>query len=194
MKMLNILHSLFCLPLLVLYFFSSDKKTIRGDVTRWSEVAFKTTEGFTAFKLIFFLRKKVFRSILYHRLKCEGSFQNALQLLFSFIYKNEQTLVIYTRDIGPGFMVQHGLSTIVAAEKIGVNFWVNQQVTIGYANDNDCPTIGDNVTISAGAIVVGKLKIGDNVKVGVNAVVIGNIPDNSVVFSEPSRYFPSLQK
>jgi len=38
-------------------------------------------------------------------------------------------------------------------------------VTIG-ANGKDIPTIGDNVSIGAGAVIIDPVRIGNNVKVG----------------------------
>lgn len=46
------------------------------------------------------------------------------------------------------------------------------------ADDTDCPTIGDNVYIYAGAKVLGKFNIGNNSIVGANAVILEDVPDN----------------
>lgn len=60
-------------------------------------------------------------------------------------------------------------------------------MTIGYANDNiNCPKIGVNVRISAGAKVLGGITIGDNVTVGANAVVVKDVPENCVVVGVPA--------
>jgi len=40
----------------------------------------------------------------------------------------------------------------------------------------------DNVTINAGAIVIGKVVIGENSRIGANAVVVKDIPENCSVF------------
>ena len=70
---------------------------------------------------------------------------------------------------------------------IGKNCWINQQVTIGFTNDTDCPTFGDNVHICAGAIVVGTVHIGDNSTIGAGAVVVTDIPSNSVAVGVPAK-------
>ena len=51
--------------------------------------------------------------------------------------------------------------------------------------DNSKPTIGNNVTLGSGTVVVGGIHIGDNVNVGANTVVMKDIPDNSVVYGNP---------
>jgi len=88
--------------------------------------------------------------------------------------------------IGGGLVFQHGFSTIIAAEEIGSNCKIFQQVTIGY-NDDKSPTIGDNVTISAGAIVIGSVHIGDGAIVGAGAVVTKDVSPGNTVVGVPAR-------
>ena len=61
-----------------------------------------------------------------------------------------------------------------------------QQVTIGQKNDQ-YPIIGNNVTIYAGAKIIGDISIEDNVIVGANAVVLKDIPANSIVAGVPAK-------
>lgn len=49
------------------------------------------------------------------------------------------------------------------------------------------PTIGNNVTIYAGAKVFGKITIGDDVVIGANAVVTKDIPSHSMVAGVPAK-------
>jgi serine O-acetyltransferase len=69
---------------------------------------------------------------------------------------------------------------------MGENCWINQQVTIGYSNATDRPTLANNVTVSAGAKVIGKLSVGENSIVGANAVVVKNVPANATVVGVPA--------
>jgi len=96
------------------------------------------------------------------------------------------SLYIYADNIGKGLFIQHGFATIIAAKSIGENCWINQQVTIGYSNDTDMPTLGNGVTINAGAKVIGNVTIGDNSVVGANAVVVKNVPANCTVVGIPA--------
>lgn len=90
-------------------------------------------------------------------------------------------------EIGGGLFIQHGFATMIAAKSIGENCWINQQVTIGYKGPGDSPVIGDNVTITCGAKVLGPIHVGNYVVVGANAVVIRDVPDKCVVGGVPAR-------
>ena len=92
-----------------------------------------------------------------------------------------------TAPIGGGLIVQHGYGTIISPRKIGRNCWVNQGVTIGYTNDDDCPTLGDNVTVYSGAKILGDVHVGNNVIVAANAVVVKDVPDNCIVGGVPAK-------
>ena len=71
---------------------------------------------------------------------------------------------------------------------IGKNCSIYQNVTIGSdGNPEHVPTIGDNVTIYANAVVFGKITIGNNVKIGAGAVVFHDVPDNAVVAGNPAK-------
>ena len=85
-------------------------------------------------------------------------------------------------QLGGGLFLQHGYCTDLSARSIGENCWINQKVTLGYKGDG-CPTIGNNVSIGVGAVVIGDVKIGDNVRIGANAIVVHDVPDNCTVCS-----------
>ena len=88
--------------------------------------------------------------------------------------------------LGGGFSLQHGFSTIVSAKSMGKRCRVNQQVTIGHVG-LDAPVIGDDVRITAGAIVVGKIHVGDGAMIGAGAVVVKDVPANATVVGTAAR-------
>lgn len=49
------------------------------------------------------------------------------------------------------------------------------------------PTIGDNVSIGAGAVLLGGIKIGNNVSIGANAGVLKDLPENVVAVGVPAK-------
>ena len=76
--------------------------------------------------------------------------------------------------------------TIGSGVKIGKNCTLFQQVTLGKEKEK-FPIIGDNVTIYAGAKVIGDVRIGDNCIIGANAVVLKDVPDNCIAVGVPAR-------
>jgi serine O-acetyltransferase len=89
-------------------------------------------------------------------------------------------------EIGKGFQCVHPFATIVNAKKIGDNFSVRNNVTIGNNKRGDRPQIGDNVSINANAVVIGDIKLGNNVVVGAGTVLTKSVPDNCVVVGNPA--------
>ena len=96
-------------------------------------------------------------------------------------------MFIEAYQIGGGLFIQHGFSTIIAAESIGENCWINQQVTIGYNGKERPPIIGNNVMITCGAKVLGPIIIGDNAIIGANAVVISDVESGAVMGGVPAK-------
>ena len=52
------------------------------------------------------------------------------------------------------------------------------------------PTIGDNVWIGAGTIIVGKIHIGDDVLIAPNSFVNFDVADHSIVIGNPGKIIP----
>lgn len=92
--------------------------------------------------------------------------------------------------IGRNFYIPHSVGIVIGQCIIGSNVTILQNVSIGrtLSGDNDgYPDIGNNVTIYAGAVVVGKIKIGDGVRIGANSFVIRDVPDNCLAVGSPAR-------
>lgn len=116
-------------------------------------------------------------------------FRSLVALRSSFPIPFKQKLYFYTksRDISEGFVIHHGFSTVVFAQKIGENCQIWQNVTIGRnGRTPKCPQIGNNVKVHAHSIVIGDIKIGDNVIVGAGCVVTKSIPSNCTVVGNPA--------
>lgn len=89
--------------------------------------------------------------------------------------------------IGPGLYLPHPVGVVIMAERIGRNCHIISQVTVGMRNEHAFPIIGDNVTIGAGARVLGGITLGDDAQVGANAVVIGDVPAGATAVGIPAR-------
>lgn len=82
-----------------------------------------------------------------------------------------------------------GIGVVIHARAvIGNNCLIGQNVTIGGKSGwHEVPIIGDNVEISAGARILGPVRIGNNVIIGANAVVVKDVPDNCIVAGIPAK-------
>lgn len=101
-----------------------------------------------------------------------------------------------TTKIGKGLRIHHyGCIIINSYSIIGDNCTIRHEVTIGNRNrDNDCPIIGNNCNIGAGAKILGNIKIGNNVDIGANAVVITDVPDNCIAVGVPAKIIQKYEK
>ena len=123
-----------------------------------------------------------FRNVFYMRAGLAGH-------LFNVFLPKIKSMRLSTH-IGEGFCPIHSYSTIInGAATIGRNCTVYHCVTIGVERSG-VPTIGDNVTIGSGAIILGGIHIGDNVNIGAGAIVVENVPNNSTVVGPKARIIP----
>ena len=52
------------------------------------------------------------------------------------------------------------------------------------------PTVGNNVMIGAGAVLLGNIHIGDNSMIGANSVVLTDVPSDCTAVGSPARIIP----
>jgi len=156
------------------------KQLIKEDMDHYKEVT--GISGNYKFLLCrLFVERPEFRNLFYYRL---GNMRG-LVILLKFIAPPIPTLYIFTPSIGGGLFIQHGFATILAAKSIGRHCHINQQVTLGYKGA-EAPVIGDNVTVTCGAKILGGIKVNNNVVIGANAVVVKDVPENVVVVGVPA--------
>lgn len=175
------------LPLLLPYLLSSEKEIISQDCERWLELLHGTSNGRRPTLLSLLGHYPEFRTLFYYRVKRGNLVAVAVSLILQWFYKAEPTLHLRSPHIGPGFFMQHGYATSVGAYRIGRNCSVNQLVVIGWTDRTRGPILGDNVSVKAGAKVLGPITIGDNVTIGANAVVTKDVPSNCVVAGVPAK-------
>jgi serine O-acetyltransferase len=100
-------------------------------------------------------------------------------------------------DIHPGAALGHSLfidhaTGVVIGEtaEVGADVTIYQGVTLGGTSlerGKRHPTVGDRVTIGAGARLLGLITIGNDSRIGANAVVVRDVPANSVVVGVPGQ-------
>lgn len=156
----------------------------KADLDIWSEKYMRLVPLGLHQRVYAFLRLmtfyKEFRNLFYFRFKRVSRF-------FQFMCSPLPTLYVHSGAIGAGLFIQHGFASIIDAESIGDNCWINQQVSIGWADTSGRPKIGSGVKVGAGAKILGNITIGDNVKIGANAVVLRDVPPNCTVVGVPAH-------
>lgn len=182
--LVTLLSGLRILPHLVVFLTCDREGLICSDLERWWKVVFKEeirSRRGKVWALIWFMTwRPEFRNLFYKRTGMSGQ-------IFSFLCPKMPSLFIATEKIGRGLYIQHGFATIIAADRIGDNCWINQQVTVGYAASNAAPVLEDGVVVNAGAKVIGDVTIGRNTVIGANAVVVKSLPPNCTAVGVPAR-------
>jgi serine O-acetyltransferase len=93
--------------------------------------------------------------------------------------------------LGPGLFIDHGMGVVIGeTAEVGSDVTIYHGVTLGGTSlepGKRHPTIGDRVTIGAGAKVLGPIEVGHDSRIGGNAVVVRPVHDNSVVVGVPGQ-------
>ncbi|WP_285725020.1 serine O-acetyltransferase EpsC [Psychromicrobium xiongbiense] len=94
--------------------------------------------------------------------------------------------------IGRRFFIDHGMGVVIGeTAEIGDDVMLYQGVTLGgrsLAKVKRHPTLGDRVTVGAGAKVLGPITIGADSAVGANAVVVKDAPRESIITGIPATW------
>lgn len=77
----------------------------------------------------------------------------------------------------------HPVGVVFYPETCGEGCMVWQNVTVGLKDRfiNGAPRIGNDVTIYAGAIIIGSIKIGDGDIIGAGAIVLKDVPERATI-------------
>jgi len=93
--------------------------------------------------------------------------------------------------IGEGLFIDHGMGVVVGeTAEIGDNCHIFQGVTLGGTStkrEKRHPTLKNNVSVGAGAKLIGAITVGENAVVGAGSVVVTNVPPNATVVGVPGH-------
>ncbi len=93
--------------------------------------------------------------------------------------------------IGDGFFIDHGSGVVIGeTAEIGDRVTLYQGVTLGgtgFQPGKRHPTVGNDVTLGAGAKLLGPVVVGDGAKVGANTVVVEDVPPGATVVGIPGH-------
>lgn len=93
--------------------------------------------------------------------------------------------------MGSGIMLDHASGLVIGETAVvGNNVSILQSVTLGGTGKDEGdrhPKIGNGVLISAGAKILGNIRVGDGAKVGAGSVVLEDVPAHTTVAGVPAK-------
>ena len=93
--------------------------------------------------------------------------------------------------IGRRLVIDHGTGIVIGeTAEIGDDCLLYQGVTLGGTGKDvgkRHPTLGNNITVGAGAKILGPFHVGNNARIAANSVVLREVPDNATVVGVPGR-------
>lgn len=92
--------------------------------------------------------------------------------------------------IGERCFIDHGMGVVIGeTAEVGSDVTIYHGVTLGGRSldrGKRHPTVGDGVTLGAGATVLGPVSIGEDTVIGANAVVIADCPPGGMLVGIPA--------
>ncbi len=94
-------------------------------------------------------------------------------------------------QLGPRLFIDHGAGVVIGeTAEVGADVTLYHGVTLGgtsLSHGKRHPTVGDRVTVGAGAKVLGNLVVGADSRIGANAVLVRSVEEHSVVVGVPGQ-------
>ncbi len=94
-------------------------------------------------------------------------------------------------QLGHGILIDHGCGVVIGETAVvGDNCTIYQGVTLGGVGTQKGkrhPTLGNNVTVGAGAKILGSFEVGDNCTIAANAVLLKPLESNVTAVGVPAR-------
>lgn len=125
-----------------------------------------------------------------HKLFLDGSLYEAQEM--SYKSRIETGIEIHPgAKIGRRCYIDHGMGVVIGeTAEVGDDCLIYHSVTLGAVSDKQGkrhPTVGNNVMLGAGAVLLGDIRVGNNVKIGANSVVLSDIPDDTTAVGAPAK-------
>lgn len=132
-----------------------------------------------------------------HRLWSRPALRGVARLLAQFTRLLTGVEIHPGATIGRRFFIDHGMGVVIGeTTEIGDDVMLYHGVTLGgrsMKRGKRHPTLGDRVTVGAGAKVLGPIRIGDDSAVGANAVITRDVPANSIATGIPAVVRPRAE-
>ncbi|MEM1110776.1 MAG: serine O-acetyltransferase [Pseudomonadota bacterium] len=141
-----------------------------------------------------FLYFKGFHALQMHRVAhcLWGEGRESLALFLQNRVSSEFGVDIHpAAKLGQGIMLDHATGLVIGETAVvGNNVSILQSVTLGGTGKDEGdrhPKIGDGVLISAGAKILGNIRVGEGAKVGAGSVVLDEVPPHTTVAGVPAK-------
>ncbi|CAN5720352.1 serine O-acetyltransferase [soil metagenome] len=135
---------------------------------------------------------------LAHRLWAKPALRGPARVLSQFTRFLTGIEIHPGATIGRRFFIDHGMGVVIGeTTEIGDDVMLYHGVTLGGRTLQQVkrhPTIGNRVTVGAGAKILGPLLIGDDSAVGANSVVTHDIPADSIATGIPAVTRPRTER
>ncbi len=122
---------------------------------------------------------------LVHDLKFSGRFLSHISRFLTGVEIHPGAM------IGRRVVIDHGMGVVIGeTAEVGDDVLIYMGVVLGgtaLENVKRHPTIGNNVIIGSGAIILGPIRIGSGAKVGAGSVVVRSVPPGATVVGVPGR-------
>lgn len=93
--------------------------------------------------------------------------------------------------IGNNVFIDHGMGVVIGeTSDVGDNCLLYQGVVLGgvsHSHGKRHPTLGNNVVVGAGAILLGPITVGNHVRVGAGSVLLEDVEENVTVVGVPAH-------
>ncbi len=141
------------------------------------------TTGGVALREIYLFGHKIFSYKLNKFKKvmknCKNKCDSPTQMLHKLLTENNLKII-------------HQVGIVISDRAtIGKKCTIFQNVTLGRKGEYT-PTLGDNVTIYANAVVIGNVHIGDNAVIGAGSVVLKDVPAGEVWAGNPAHFIKKI--
>jgi serine O-acetyltransferase len=133
-------------------------------------------------------------ALLLHRIahRIDAAGQPLIARLLSHVARMLTGIEIHPRaTIGRDFFIDHGMGVVIGETTvIGDHCHLLQGVTLGGTStrrEKRHPTLEDQVTVGAGAKIIGAVTIGAGAKIGAGSVVVSSVPSGATVVGVPGH-------
>lgn len=133
------------------------------------------------------------RLFLYLNARNQKFLSRVISIVLVFLHRIEISGKLV---IGPGLVIPHSNGIVLGASAIGKNVTIFQNTTLGakYADfvyrEEDRPVVLDDVTIGAGAVVLGGVTIGPNAAIASNSLVTESVAPDCLAIGVPAKSRP----